>query len=191
MVNLFLEKKLNIFLYNSSINFLIYNISRSVTLAHCSQFAAPTSSLFLAPKLLALIPQLQVMNNNKAPVKYIRVKIENVFFDGFKNEKEESDLDAVVRIIKNINTTTNTRYKACRDDSGWYLVDTKPTQNILHGDLATKYIRIMNEGQLYNIKINEGEIVFDAALRMTVQGNGRYNPKKDSNNNWYLLEKSQ
>ena len=127
------------------------------------------------------------MSNNKAPVEYLRVKIGNVFFNGFKFVKEESDLEAVMRIIEKINTKTNPRYKARKDDSGWYLVDTNPTQNILSGDLATKYIRIMNEGQLYNNKINEGETDFNAAFRMTYQSNGRYKPQKDSNGKWYLL----
>lgn len=129
------------------------------------------------------------MSNYKAPVlvKYLRVKIEKVLFKGFKIIGEESDLDAAMRIIQKINTKANPRYKAHRDDSGWYLVDTNPTQNILSGDLATKYIRIMNEGQLYNIKINEGETDFDAAFRMTDQPNSRYKPQKDSNGKWYLL----
>ena len=34
MVNLFLEKKLNIFFYNSSINFLIYDTPKPVSRAH-------------------------------------------------------------------------------------------------------------------------------------------------------------
>jgi hypothetical protein len=76
------------------------------------------------------------MSNNKAPVKYIRVKIGKVLFESFKIVGKESDLDAVMRIIQKINTKTNPRYKAHRDDSGWYLVDTNPTQNILSGDLA-------------------------------------------------------
>jgi hypothetical protein len=128
------------------------------------------------------------MSNNKAPVEYIRVKIMEILFKGFKIENGKSDIDAVTDIIQKINTKTNPRYKARKDVYGWYLLDTNPTQNILSGDLATKYIRIMNEGQLYNIKINDGETVFDAAFRMTNQSNGRYKPQKDSNGEWYLLE---
>lgn len=111
-----------------------------------------------------------------------------ILFKGFKIENGKSDIDAVTDIIQKINTKTNPRYKARKDVYGWYLLDTNPTQNILSGDLATKYIRIMNEGQLYNIKINDGETVFDAAFRMTNQSNGRYKPQKDSNGEWYLLE---
>jgi hypothetical protein len=128
------------------------------------------------------------MSNYKAPAPvYLRVEIKGIIFNGFKIEKGESDIDASLRIIEKNNSKTNHRYKTNRDSSGWFLVDTNPIQNILSGDLATKYIRIIKEGQLYNIKINEGETYFDAAVRMTNQSNGTYKPQKDSNGKWYLL----
>lgn len=42
MVNLFLEKKLNIFFYNSSINFLIYDIPKPVSRAPSFLLSAPS-----------------------------------------------------------------------------------------------------------------------------------------------------